>query len=60
MIEFPQTASTAEALHVMVLSYDKLGLTQLRDDAQRVLDKNFPTSTYSAVAPPKKSWWRWW
>ena len=59
VIEFPQTASTAEALHVMVQSYDKLGLTQLRDDAQRVLNKNFPDSNFSDVKP-KSAWWKFW
>ena len=59
VIEFPQTASTAEALSIMVRSYDKLGLTQLRDDAQRVLDKNFPESNFSAVKP-KSAWWKFW
>ena len=59
VIEFPQTASTAEALSIMVAAYDKLGLTQLRDDAQRVLDKNFPGSTF-AEANRKKAWWKLW
>jgi outer membrane protein assembly factor BamD len=59
VIEFPQTASTAEALSIMVRSYDRLGLTQLRDDAQRVLDKNFPNSNFSAVKP-KTEWWKFW
>ena len=59
VIEFPQTASTAEALSVMVKSYDKLGLTKLRDDAQRVLDKNFPNSTFSESTKPQP-WWKFW
>jgi outer membrane protein assembly factor BamD len=59
VLEFPQTASTAEALSIMVLAYDKLGLTQLRDDAQRVLDKNFPNSKFADVTI-KKAWWRVW
>jgi outer membrane protein assembly factor BamD len=59
VIEFPQTASTAEALSIMVQCYDKLGLTQLRDDAQRVLDKNFPGSSF-AEAGKKKEWWKFW
>jgi len=57
--EFPQTASTPEALSIMVAAYDQLGLTQLRDDAQRVIDQNFPGSTYAEGAK-HKSWWRWW
>ncbi len=59
VLEFPQTASTAEALHIMTEAYDKLGLTQLRDDAQRVLDKNFPNSTF-AEANKSKAWWKFW
>ena len=59
VIEFPQTASTAEALSIMAQSYDKLGLTQLRDDAQRVLDKNFPGSSFSETAKAKP-WWKLW
>jgi outer membrane protein assembly factor BamD len=59
VIEFPQTASTAEALAIMVQCYDKLGLTQLRDDAQRVLDKNFPGSSYAESTKPQP-WWKLW
>lgn len=59
VLEFPQTASTPEALAIMVAAYDKLGLTTLRDDAQRVLDKNFPNSTF-AVTGKKSAWWKFW
>ena len=59
VIEFPQTSSTPEALAIMVDAYDKLGLTQLRDDAQRVLDKNFPNSDF-AEANKNKAWWKFW
>jgi hypothetical protein len=30
----------------MVKAYDALGLTDLRDDAERVMRKNFPNSEY--------------
>ena len=33
--------------------------TVLRDDAQRVLDKNFPNSAF-AEANKKKAWWKFW
>jgi outer membrane protein assembly factor BamD len=59
VLEFPQTASTPEALAIMVAAYDKLGLTVLRDDAQRVIDKNFPGSVY-AEGGKKKIWWHLW
>jgi outer membrane protein assembly factor BamD len=57
--EYPQTPSTADALVVMVMSYDKLGLTELRDDAQRVLAKNFPKRQLE-VGSANKPWWRLW
>jgi outer membrane protein assembly factor BamD len=60
VLEFPQTAATPRALAIMVEAYDKLGLTQLRDDAQRVLDKNFPNSNYSLEARKEKHWWKFW
>jgi outer membrane protein assembly factor BamD len=59
VIEFPQTASTAQALSIMVRSYDKLGLVPLRDDAQRVLDKNFPNSSF-AEKKKDTAWWKLW
>jgi outer membrane protein assembly factor BamD len=43
-------------------SYDKLGLTELRDDANRVLLKNFPNTTITTdgVSTVKKPWWQVW
>jgi outer membrane protein assembly factor BamD len=58
--EYPQVPSTADALVVMVLSYDRLGLTQLRDDAQRVLSKNFPNRQVSLDVVTARPWWRFW
>jgi len=39
---YPNTPSTRDALLIMVQSYDALGMKDLRNDAQRVLDKNYP------------------
>jgi len=61
--EFQQSPSAEEALFIMTRSYDKLGLTQLRDDAQRVLRQNFPQSpflTAEGVREPKSPWWKLW
>lgn len=51
-----------EALYILVQSYDKLGMTELRDDSQRVLEQNYPESTYMAQGfkAPKKPWWQLW
>jgi outer membrane protein assembly factor BamD len=58
---YPETPATEEALFVIKQAYDKLGLNELRDDAGRVLAKNFPQSPYlkgdvRRYAP----WWRVW
>src|SRR5512140_2395172 len=44
--EFQQSPSAEEALYILALSYDKLGLAQLRDDAERVLRQNYPQSIF--------------
>lgn len=60
--EFQRAPASEEALYIMGLSYDKLGLTQLRDDAQRVLAKNFPESRYvkEGFVSVSKPWWQVW
>ena len=45
VVEFYRDSpQVAQALQVMVSSYDQLGLTKLRDDAKAVLTLNFPQS----------------
>jgi len=60
--DFEGVPATEEALAILVRSYEAMGMTVLRDDAQRVLSKNFPQSPYlKSVNPSKaKSWWRPW
>ncbi|MBI5329413.1 MAG: outer membrane protein assembly factor BamD [Betaproteobacteria bacterium] len=50
------------ALAIMVKSYERMGMNDLRDDARRVLDKNFPNSPWLTGDGPKKnkSWWQFW
>ena len=57
--EYAQVPVAADALVVMVLSYDRLGLTQLRDDAQRVLARNFP-DRQPTLDRPARAWWKLW
>ena len=60
--DFQQSPSAEEALFLMVQSYDRLGLTDLRDDAQRVLRQNFPETAIPAdgVARRERAWWQFW
>ncbi|MFM2054570.1 MAG: hypothetical protein RL456_2607 [Pseudomonadota bacterium] len=59
--DFRGVPAAEEALFVMAASYDKLGMTQLRDDAQRVLQTNFPRSVWiGRKYDDQKSVWRLW
>jgi outer membrane protein assembly factor BamD len=62
LLEFPQAPATEEALFLMANSYQQLGLESLRNDAQRVLEKNFPQSRFlgGSAAQSAKSWWQFW
>ncbi len=39
---YPNSPSSRDALVILVKAYDALGMKQLRDDAQRVLNMNYP------------------
>jgi outer membrane protein assembly factor BamD len=60
--EFQQTPALEEALYIMARSYERLGLDQLRDDADRVLKQNFPNSRYleGGIRQQERSWWQFW
>jgi outer membrane protein assembly factor BamD len=60
--EFRQTPATEEALYIMSESYARLGLTDLHDDADRVLRKNFPDSRFLTGGLEKResAWWKLW
>jgi outer membrane protein assembly factor BamD len=59
---YPDTPANEEALFIMVKAYDALGLTDLRDDANRIMRQNFPRSEYytRGLAPRQEAWWRLW
>ena len=60
--EFQQSPSTEEALVILAQSYDRLGLTGLRDDTERVLKTNFPNASINVDAFGKQAtpWWKLW
>jgi outer membrane protein assembly factor BamD len=58
LLNFPRTPANEDALILMARSYDKLGLPQLRDDAQRVLKDTFPNGKYFTAEV--KPWWNFW
>lgn len=62
--DFPNSPAAEEALFVMAKSYDALNMPELRDDADRVMRKNFPNSRYLGVGLPddkaRAPWWKMW
>ncbi len=61
LTNFPQAPAIEEALFLLVKSYDSLGMTQLRDDADRVMHQNFPDSVYFRGGPEDdRPWWQLW
>ena len=60
--EFPSAPASEEALYLMMSSYDKLGIPALKDDAERVLKRNFPQSSFltGGVQIREKRWWHLW
>ena len=63
--DFQGVPAVEEALALLVHAYDALGMTTLRDDARRVLEKNYPQSAFlkadaKAVFNPSSPWWKLW
>lgn len=60
--DYRQAPALEEALYILVKSYDALDMPQLRDDAQRVLELNFPQSAYISGGFKSRSdpWWKFW
>jgi outer membrane protein assembly factor BamD len=59
LLTYPRQPANEEALDVMVKAYDKMGLTQLRDDSRRILEATYPNSRFLVAAAPKP-WWKFW
>lgn len=58
---YPGAPANEEGLVIMVKAYDAMGMTSLRDDAERVMKKNFPDSVYLKGGPRKDvPWWQIW
>jgi outer membrane protein assembly factor BamD len=59
---YAQAPAIEEAVFVLVLAYDRLGMSDLRDAADRVMRNNFPDSRYLKAGGGRKDvpWWRLW
>lgn len=62
VLDYREAPALEEGLFILVKSYDALGMPQLRDDARRVLELNYPQSEYLVSGFKAKSdpWWKFW
>ncbi len=60
IVDYQGAPALAEALKIMVSSYNALGMIQLRDDTQRVLEKNYSDKQGNDIRPSQNPWWKLW
>lgn len=59
---YPDAIGKEEALVIMISAYDELGMDDLKQDAMRVLQSNYPESRMLGKGVPdeKRAWWKFW
>lgn len=58
---YPNSPIQKDALDIMIEAYDRMGMTDLRDDTRKVLAKNFPADRMAQAGQNRtRSWWRFW
>ncbi|HVY08436.1 MAG TPA: outer membrane protein assembly factor BamD [Burkholderiales bacterium] len=58
LVNYPRAPAIERAMKVLVKAYDAMGLTDLRDDANRTLSENFPASVVKVG--DHGHWWKFW
>ena len=59
---YPQTPGVERALVTMISAYDLMGMEDLKTDTMRILQTNYPDSTFLAKGAPsdERVWWKFW
>ncbi len=58
---FPNSPIQKDALDIMIEGYDRMGMTDLRDDTRKVLVKNFPAERMAQSGQNRtRAWWKFW
>ncbi len=59
---YKEMPALEEALFILLQSYDALGMTQLRDDTRRIMEKTYPQSQYlgRGSKSSQDAWWKFW
>jgi outer membrane protein assembly factor BamD len=54
---FPNSPTRRDALDVMIEAYDRMEMTELRDDAKKVLAKNYPSDPLAEAGKNRQRTW---
>lgn len=60
LVRFPDSPMRRGALEILVEGYDRMGIPELRDDAKKVLAKNYPANPMAEQGRNRRSWWKFW
>jgi outer membrane protein assembly factor BamD len=62
LAEYRAVPALEEALYITYKSYDALGMADMRDDAKRILEKNYPQSEFLSrgFRTTASPWWKLW
>lgn len=60
--EYRDVPAQEEAIYILYKSYDALGMTELRDDAKRIMEKSYPQSQYMSKGfkAGNTAWYKFW
>ena len=60
--DYRDVPALEEAIYILYKSYDALGMTELRDDTRRIMDKTFPQSQYMSKGfkSVDNPWYQFW
>jgi outer membrane protein assembly factor BamD len=60
--DYQGVPAVEEALFILLKSYDALGMSQMRDDTKRILERNYPTTEYlmRGFKGDTTPWWKFW
>ncbi|MEN9886244.1 MAG: hypothetical protein RL758_822 [Pseudomonadota bacterium] len=60
--EYREVPAVEDGVWILIQSYDKLGMTDLANDARRVMARSFPKGKYAGNTEPvtERPWWKLW
>lgn len=59
VVRFPHSPVRRGALEILVEGYDRMGMAELRDDAKRVLARNYPADPLAQQDRHRQGWFGW-